>query len=302
MTTPADISVQVIVPNDANPSGAPLVSAERRITPSWTVSQLKTKLEPVTGIPASSQTLRTRGGRGGEGGWVYLSSDTSLVGDPAYGLGRGSEIEILDGRPAGARQQFNFADLSGVEKYQMPESEYEKLEDSVLAWKRRAKLGRFDPDQKTPAQLAEERRKVDAEAIAARGIRVGQRCRVGNDDTRRGTIRFVGEIQGLGGAREAGCVWVGVELDEPVGRNDGSVLVEVDLSNDDDDDDGDDHQKEPSSLPPAGKKRDKTTKKVRVFECGEKFGVFARPEKVEVGERFAPLGLDELLDEDMEEV
>lgn len=32
-------------------------SSERRITPSWTISQLKTKLEPVTGIPSSSQKI-----------------------------------------------------------------------------------------------------------------------------------------------------------------------------------------------------------------------------------------------------
>lgn len=32
-------------------------SCERRITPSWTISQLKAKLEPVTGIPVSSQQL-----------------------------------------------------------------------------------------------------------------------------------------------------------------------------------------------------------------------------------------------------
>lgn len=32
-------------------------SCERRITPSWTISQLKAKLEPVTGIPVSSQLL-----------------------------------------------------------------------------------------------------------------------------------------------------------------------------------------------------------------------------------------------------
>lgn len=31
--------------------------AERRITPSWSISQLKSKLETVTGIPPSCQTL-----------------------------------------------------------------------------------------------------------------------------------------------------------------------------------------------------------------------------------------------------
>ena len=35
-------------------------SSERRITPSWTVAQLKTKLEPVTGIPPASQRLLLR--------------------------------------------------------------------------------------------------------------------------------------------------------------------------------------------------------------------------------------------------
>ena len=35
-------------------------SSERRITPSWTIAQLKAKLEPVTGIPPSSQKLSLR--------------------------------------------------------------------------------------------------------------------------------------------------------------------------------------------------------------------------------------------------
>ena len=35
-------------------------SSERRITPSWTIAHLKTKLEPVTGIPPTSQKLLLR--------------------------------------------------------------------------------------------------------------------------------------------------------------------------------------------------------------------------------------------------
>ena len=35
-------------------------TAERRITPSWSIAQLKTKLEPVTGVPPSSQRLTLR--------------------------------------------------------------------------------------------------------------------------------------------------------------------------------------------------------------------------------------------------
>lgn len=32
-------------------------SSERRITPAWTISQLKAKLEPMTGIPPSCQQI-----------------------------------------------------------------------------------------------------------------------------------------------------------------------------------------------------------------------------------------------------
>merc|ERR1711939_1236353 len=299
--TQPDIAVQIIVPNDTNPSAAPLLSAERRITPSWTISQLKSKLEPVTGIPASAQSLRTRSLNGT---FVHLSDESSLVGDAHYGLHRGSEIEIIDTRPAGARQSFNFADLSSVEKYQMPESQYEKLDDSVLAWKKRAKLGRFDPSSqksKPVSEMAEERRRPDKEVIERRGIEVGMRCRVGRDDARRGVVRFVGEIDGLGGARESGCVWVGVELDEPVGRNGGSVLVEIAADDDDDEEEEEAEEEEGKGQRRGGGKKEKE-KMVRVFECQDKFGVFVRPEKVEVGEQWTMLGLDDLAEEDMEEV
>jgi len=160
----------------------------------------------------------------------------------------------------------------------MPAEKYEQLDDSVLAWKRRAKLGRFDPSAKSLDQLMEERREHDADQIRTKGIKVGLRCRVNGSDERRGEVRFVGEIGGLGGEREAGCTWVGVEFDEPVGRNDGSVEVEI-----------------------AEEDGRKGREVKRVFECkGKNYGAFARPEKVEVGEEFGVL--DDLMDEDMEEI
>lgn len=35
-------------------------SSERRINPSWTIAHLKTRLEPITGIPSSTQKLTIR--------------------------------------------------------------------------------------------------------------------------------------------------------------------------------------------------------------------------------------------------
>lgn len=51
---------------------------------------------------------------------------------------------MTDTRPSGSQQNFN--DVSAVEKYVMPESEYEARTDSVLAWKKKQHLGRFDPN------------------------------------------------------------------------------------------------------------------------------------------------------------
>jgi tubulin-folding cofactor B len=36
--------------------------------------------------------------------------------------------------------------VSAVEKYTLPSAEYETRTDSVLAWKKAQKLGRFDPN------------------------------------------------------------------------------------------------------------------------------------------------------------
>lgn len=48
MATLPDVPLYVVSEN---------ASSERRITPAWTISQLKTKLEPITGIPPGCQRL-----------------------------------------------------------------------------------------------------------------------------------------------------------------------------------------------------------------------------------------------------
>ncbi|MBE3043956.1 hypothetical protein IMZ48_15565 [Candidatus Bathyarchaeota archaeon] len=139
----------------------------------------------------------------------------------------------------------------------MPPEEYAQKTDSVLAWKKAQKLGRFDPEAPSleAAKIAAFEREV-----RERGIETGKRCRVGGQDTRRGVVMYVGEIPEIPGGLGA---WVGVRLDEPVGKNDGEV------------------------------------KGTRYWgkEEGLKHGVFVRPERVEVGD--FPV-LDDL--EDMEEI
>lgn len=173
--------------------------------------------------------------------------------------------QIHDTRPPSARP--NLTDENQVEKYVLPTETYETLSNSVLAWKKANHLGRFDPNAKSADEIAAERAERDATLVKEKGIAVGARVVLLPGDTRRGTIRYVGaipEIPVTSGAGE-GATWVGVQLDEPTGKNDGSV---------------------------KGK---------RYFEAGSNCGVFVRPEKVDVGDWEVLDDLD-LEDEDMEEI
>ncbi|GLI72477.1 hypothetical protein PoHVEF18_000654 [Penicillium ochrochloron] len=273
--TPQDVSV--IITSSAVSRSAdsePRFLTERRITPTWTVEQVKSKLETMTGVPPGSQRLRVKvPGRPDQ----WADNDAQLIGD--YGIVKGSEIEVHDSRPQAMRP--NFTDLSSVDKYEMNPETYETLSDSVLAWKRNQKLGRFDPNALSPEESLRKQVEKDQAELASRDIAINKRAIIlpsSPPHIRRGTIRFVGPaptipITGPGRELEANGplpvelqpIWVGIELDEPTGKNDGSV---------------------------GGR---------RYFECLDKCGAFVKPEKVEVGD-FPPLSLDDELDELMEEI
>lgn len=88
--TPMDISVIITNAALAKPGNSePRFLTERRITPTWTVMQVKAKLETMTGIPPGSQRLRVKvPGRPDQ----WADGDDRLIGD--WGLVKGSEIEV----------------------------------------------------------------------------------------------------------------------------------------------------------------------------------------------------------------
>ncbi|KAK7705101.1 hypothetical protein SLS57_010213 [Botryosphaeria dothidea] len=219
---------------------SPSTQSERRISPSWSLAHLKTRLEPVTGIPASSQKLSLRIGSQAPVPLEAANEEATLLSE--FPLQPYAEIYVDDTRPAAART--DFTDVSSVQKYVMPPDEYEHRKDSVLAWKKAQKLGRFDPDAPS---IEEQKVKALEREVDERGITVGSRVQLlpAATDGRRGTVSFVGPIPEL--PPPAGP-WVGVTLDEPTGKNDGSA------------------------------------KGVKYFECKPNCGVFVRPEKIEVGD------------------
>eukprot|EP01013_Petalomonas_cantuscygni_P016195 TRINITY_DN33158_c0_g1_i1.p1 TRINITY_DN33158_c0_g1~~TRINITY_DN33158_c0_g1_i1.p1 ORF type:complete len:332 (+),score=60.16 TRINITY_DN33158_c0_g1_i1:113-997(+) len=133
-------------------------------------------------------------------------------------------------------------DTSLVEKYVMPDEVYDQREGTVRAKKRElqrlaALRGEPDPfpDPKTLYPAFEGK--------------IGDRCRLKLGDVgHRGVVKFAGEVPGL----RPGQTWVGIELDEPAGKNDGEV------------------------------------KGTRLFSCRPRHGVLVRVPDVEVGD-FPPV-------------
>lgn len=204
LQTSADVSLLI---------SSEISSSERRVSPSWSISQLKSKLLPVTGIPPASQELSLRLPHAPLP-IPITSDDEEKTQIASFPLQPYAEIYVTDTRPASAR--LNLTDTSEVEKWVMPEDQYSRRSDSVLAWKKRNQLGRFDPN-KSESEAKEHQRLWNE--VIARGIEVGKRCRVGGDGGRRGTVRYVGLIPEI----PNGDIWVGFEADEPTGKNDGSV-------------------------------------------------------------------------------
>ena len=175
-------------------------SSEQRLSPHWTIATMRQKLWPITGIPGQYQRFNSQN-----------PADDALVSELA--LQPLSVLKIQDARPK--QQRENFTDDSQVEKFELTQEQYENRQDSVLAYKRRNKLGRFDPTTLVAEQEESQKEAARTEQLKAC---IGQRCKA-VDKGHHGIIRYVGPVPEI---PKAGS-WVGIEYDEPVGKHTGTL-------------------------------------------------------------------------------
>lgn len=224
-----------------------VTSSERRISPQWDLHYLKTRLEQITGIAPKFQTIHYYPLPSSNQHEVLSdASSYSETGDrntplALLKIAPFTRLHIIDANPDSELADLNNMDETENVGFKLSEEDYQKRSDSVLRWKQENKLGKYDPEY----NLA-KKRAMEEDARMTSSIQTGQRCRVINiQGERRGVVRFVGKIKMLDDEENT---WVGVEFDEPVGRNDGLI-------------DG-----------------------VLIFHAKPKHGSFVKPKQVEVGD------------------
>lgn len=184
---------------------------QKKFARSLTIAEFKCKLELVVGSPAACMELELYGPD--DQLVMKLDKDEALLG--SYPIDDGCRIHVID--RSGAKMG-EYEDLSKVEKYEISDELYGKRSDSVRAFLKRNKLGKFDEDKEAKKD-AEEDQKEASERGLAEAITVGARCEVAlpGQPKKRGTVMYVGHTEFKAGS------WIGVKYDEPLGKNDGSV-------------------------------------------------------------------------------
>ena len=194
-----------------------------------TIQSLRPRFYAMTGFTQESMKIKVNG--------VLVTDETLTLAE----LVKGESVNI---DITGQSEFGDLNDVSEVKKFEITDEDYDKRHGTIREMKRKMGIA-----VKGEVPVKEEK--------APEGIEVGQRCEVEMADHshNRGTVRFVGKTAVAKG------YWIGVELDEPVGKNDGSV------------------------------------KGHRYFQCDQNYGVFVREGKVKVGD-YPPIDLEaELADE-----
>ena len=236
-------------------SSALNINSEKRYSPDLTVRQLKEKLEMVVGANPDNMILQHKDAEGAV--LCTLQPDDLKIGK--FDLANYSNVHVVDTQPnqgvVAALNAVSNGSNVNVPKYEISEEQYKKRDNTFAKWKEK---NLKDFYQK---KAEEEKQQVEAwdKALKDKAIKLNDRCQI-DKGKHRGKIAFIGAT-----AFDKKGTWIGVELDEPFGDNDGS-------------------------------KKNKA-----YFKCNDKYGIFVRPDCVQVGD-YPVIDELELSDDDDEEL
>lgn len=173
---------------------------------SMTVGELKNKLQIITGGNAGTMQVELYKG---ERLMASLNDDSQMLG--ALPIDPGMRFHVKD----------NFCwDLNDehVEKFVLPEQEYDQKENTVRSFLKKNRMGKYNEEEQKREE-AKRKEKDELEKQKAELCTLGSRCQVTvkGCPTRRGTVMYNGPLEGKPG------IFIGIKYDEPLGKNDGSV-------------------------------------------------------------------------------
>lgn len=228
------------------------MNVEKRFDSNMTIGDLKKKLVLVVGTSCENMIIQHRNAEGEV--LCTLQPDSEKLSNSEFQLKDFSNIHIVDisakanDNIVNQLHAYDLGKLSekDIPKYQLNEEEYNKRPDTFSKWKE-ANLKQFEMEKQQQKLKKEEEAKLmeddQLNIINGKKIKVNERCEIKDKGfNKRGVVKFVGKTQFANG------YWVGIQLDEPYGLNDGSV------------------------------------KGVRYFECPDKYGKFLKPDAVECGD------------------
>lgn len=173
------------------------------------IAAIKSKVYQMTGTLPQDMTVQLRKS---ESVTVPITNDESCLRD--YGAQNGMDLLIDDTNPFSIARDAGLTDLTKIDKYVMPDSEYGKRDGTVRDYLRK----KFENDPEYRESVLAYRRKRNEENLIelkkADEMSVGMRCKISGE--RKGTIAYIGPVPSL-----ASGPFIGIELDEPFGNTDG---------------------------------------------------------------------------------
>lgn len=238
---PAD-TVAIVVTH----SNLPSKFMDLRFNLHTTIEGVKERFRKHFGTPVEYQRLLLKDG---DKLICEMSDNNKKLG--FFGVESGNVVHVMDEDPYSLSRGGGLTDTSLVEKYRMDDDKYNERKGTVRE---------FIKEKKAKEAAERQKRREEGLEVAAPGEDsvahihgaggLGSRCEV-QPGARRGVIRWIGESEHLNPG-----YWVGVQFDEPVGRNNGSVrntALNIDVS---------------------------------LFECGPGYGGFVRGKNVAAGPEY----------------